>query len=126
MFYEPDRGRSPYDFVGPEVPGFSWMFRPLGSGPGRVVDPDDNRISLTINDDARSDEMTADKTRLYTAFSDYIEANPEYEPFARPFTSTHRRMDVFHRTPATQLAIRWLWQDLEALGFLKGPASPDI
>jgi hypothetical protein len=126
MFYEPDRERSPYDFFGPQEPGFSWLFRPLGSAPGYVVDHPDNRISLTINDDARSDEMTADKTRLYTAFSDYIEAHPEYEPFARPFTSTHGRMDVFHRTPATQLAIRWLWQDLEALGFVNGPASPDI
>ena len=103
------------------------MFRPLGSGPGRVVDPDDNRISLTINDEARSDEMTADKTRLYTAFSDYIEANPEYEPFrfARSPAPTGAWMS-FTRTPATQLAIRWLWQDLEALGFLEGPASPDI
>ena len=37
-----------------------------------------------------------------------------------PFTSTHGHMHIFHRTPATRLAIRWPWEDLEALGFLKG------
>jgi hypothetical protein len=77
-------------------------------------------------DDARSDEMVKDETRLYTAFRRYIEAYPIYEPFARPFTSTHGRMHIFHRTPATRLAIRWLWEDLEALGFLKDTAPHDI
>ncbi len=125
MFYSPDREHSPYDFFGPHEPGFSWLFRPLGPTLGDI-DPDDNRISLTINDDARSDEMTKDKTRLYIAFRRYIEANPVYEPFARPFTSTHGRMHIFHRTPATRLAIRWLWEDLEALGFLKGTPPHDI
>jgi hypothetical protein len=66
MFYSPDREHSLYDF-GPHEPGFSWLFRPLGPIPGDI-DPDDNRISLTINDDARADEMTKDKTRLYRAF----------------------------------------------------------
>ena len=125
MFYSPDREHSPYDFFGPHEPGFSWLFRPLGPTRGDI-DPDDNRISLTINDDARSDEMTKDKTRLYTAFRRYIEANPVYEPFARPFTSTHGRIHIFHRTPATRLAIRWLWEDLKALGFLKGTPPHDI
>lgn len=125
IFYSPDREHSPYDFFGPHEPGFSWLFRPLGPTRGDI-DPDDNRISLTINDDARSDEMTKDKTRLYTAFRGYIEANPVYEPFARPFTSTHGSMHIFHRTPATRLAIRWLWEDLEALGFLKGTPPHDI
>lgn len=126
MFYKPDRERSPYDFPGPHEPGFSWLFRPLGSAPGYVVDPADNRISLTINDNARSDEMVADKTRLYTAFLSYIEAHPEYEPFARPFSSTHGRMDVFYRTPATKLAIGWLWQDLKELGFVNGPTPANL
>jgi hypothetical protein len=122
IFYTPDREYSPYDFVGPHEPGFSWLFRPLGSTQGH----DDNRISLTINDDARSDEMTEDKTQLYTAFRHFVESNPVYEPFARPFSSTHGRMDIFHRTPATRLAIAWLWEDLEALGFLNGTAPRDI
>lgn len=125
MFYSPDRQRSPYDFFGPREPGFSWLFRPLGPTRGDI-DPDDNGISLTINDDARSDEMTKDKTRLYTAFRRYIEANAVYEPFARPFTTTHGRIHIFHRTPATRLAIRWLWEDLQALGFLKGAPPHDI
>ena len=60
---------------------------------------------MTINDDDRSDEMTKDKTRLYTAFRRYIEANPVYEPFARPFTSTHGRIHNCHRTPATRLGV---------------------
>ncbi len=126
MFYEPDRERSPYEFGVLLEPGFSWLFRPLGSTPGYVLDPDDNRISLTINDDARSDEMTADRTRLYASYRSYIEAHPEYEPFARPFSSTHGRIDVFHRTPATQLAIGWLWEDLKELGFVNGISSPNL
>jgi hypothetical protein len=35
-------------------------------------------------------------------------------------------MHLFHRTSATRLAIRWLWEDLEALGFLKGTPPHDI
>ncbi|MEE6140628.1 SEFIR domain-containing protein [Mycobacterium sp. 050128] len=125
MFYSPDRERSIYDLFGPHEPRFSWLFRPLGPT-SSDIDPAHNRISLTINDTGRSDEMTKDKTRLYTAFRRYIEANPAHEPFARSFTSTHGRMHVFHRTPATRLAIRWLWEDLDALGFLKGTAPHDI
>ena len=106
MFYNPDRERSPYNFVGPHEPGLSWLFRPLGPTPGDI-DPDENRISLTINDDARADEIK-EETRLYTAFRRYIEASPVYEPFARPFTTTHGRTQLFHRTPATRLAIGWL------------------
>ncbi|MEN4397423.1 hypothetical protein [Mycolicibacterium conceptionense] len=124
MFYESDRGL--FDYPGLETAGFSWMFRPIGTGTSGEVDPDANRISLTINDDARSDEMTSEKTRLYTAFTDYIESHPEYEPFARPFTSTHGRIGLFHRTPATQIALGWLWQDMKALGFVTGPTPPDL
>lgn len=124
MFYESDRGL--FAYPGLETPGFSWMFRPIGTGTSGDVDPGANRISLTINDDARSDEMTSEKTRLYTAFTDYIESHPEYEPFARPFTSTHGRMGVFHRTPATQIALGWLWRDMEALGFLTGPTPAEL
>jgi SEFIR domain len=119
MFYTPDRERGPFEFPGPLEPGFSWMFRPLGSPSGYVITPADNRISLSLNDDARSDEMLADKTKLYTAYTDYIEAHPEYEPFARPFSSSHGRLDLFHETPATELALQWLRQDLDELGFLK-------
>ena len=64
--------------------------------------------------------------RLYATYRSYIEAHPEYEPFARPFSSTHGRMDVFHRTPATQLAIGWLWEDLKELGFVNGISSPNL
>jgi hypothetical protein len=45
---------------------------------------------------------------------------------ARPCSSAHGRMHIFHRTPAIRLAIGWLWQDLEALGFLKDTAPQDI
>lgn len=125
MFYQQERGL--FDYPGLETPGFSWMFRPLGTGTGSTaIDPGENRISLTTNDDARSDEMTHEKTRLYTAYTDYIESHPEYEPFARPFTSTHGRMGLFHRTPATQIALGWLWHDMEALGFVTGPTPPDL
>ncbi|OMC51963.1 hypothetical protein A5742_17685 [Mycolicibacterium fortuitum] len=124
MFYESDRGL--FDYPGLETAGFSWMFRPIGTGTSGEVDPDANRISLTINDNARSDEMTSEKTRLYTAFTDYIESHPEYEPFARPFTSTHGRIGLFHRTPATQIALGWLWHDMKALGFVTGPTPPDF
>jgi hypothetical protein len=126
MFYDPDRERSPYEFFGLREPGFSWLFRPLGGRPGTAINPADNRISLTINDDARAEEMTADESLHYTGFRRYVEANPVYEPFAGSFTSTHGRMDIFDRTPATRLAIRWLWDDLKALGFLKGSPPQNI
>ena len=57
MFYEPDRERSPYEF-GVLLELILGLFLAAGSTLGYVLDPDDNRISLTINDDARSDEMT--------------------------------------------------------------------
>ena len=45
---------------------------------------------------------------------------------ARPFSIAHGRMHIFHRTPATRLAIGPLWQDLEARGFLEDTAPQNI
>jgi hypothetical protein len=126
MFYKPDRERSPYDFFGPREPGFAWLMRPIGAKPGDDVTTYNNQIALTVNDDARAEELTKDKTALYQSFRDYVEANPIYEPFAGPFTIHHGRLDIFHRTPATRLAIQWLWNDLKSLGFLTGTAPRDL
>ena len=126
MFYDPDRERDPYEYYGPREPGFSWLFRPLGGNAGSDIRPEDNRISLIINDEARADEITKNKSLHYASFRRYVEANPVYEPFARSFMSTHGRMHMFDRTPASRLAIGWLWEDLKALGFLKGAVPPNI
>jgi hypothetical protein len=120
MFYRPERERSPYAFSGIHTPGFAWLFRPIGAAPSDAVQPENNRISLTVNDDARADELKHDKDALYTSFRRYVETNPPFEPFAGPFVIHHGRLDIFHRTPATLLAIRWLWNDLKDLGFLNG------
>lgn len=126
MFYNPGRERGSYEFMGPREPGFAWLMRPIGAKPGDDFNTDNNQIALTVNDDARADELTHDKTALYQSFRDYVEANPVYEPFSGPFTIHHGRLDIFHRTPATLLAVRWLWNDLKSLGFLTGSAPRDV
>lgn len=126
MFYNPDDIPSPYEFPGMREPGFAWLVRPIGATPSDDVRPEDNHISLTVNDSAREDKLRNDKSELYESFRSFIEANPVYEPFAGPFTIHHGRLDIFHRTPATRLAMRWLWDDLKTLGFLTGTAPQNI
>jgi hypothetical protein len=69
----------------------------------------------------------ADKSRGGDeSFRNYVEQNPLYEPFAGSFAIHHGRLDIFHRTPATNIAVHWLWDDLEELGILKGIAPQRI
>jgi hypothetical protein len=119
MRYSPDQPRSPYEFFGPREPGVSYLLKPLQPGSGHGGQPSVNRVSLTINDD-RHQEIMDDKDGLYAEFRAYLERKPEYAPFAGAFTITVGKLDVLGRTPATRLAVAWLWDDLKRLRFVDG------
>ncbi|MGO9386297.1 MAG: NACHT domain-containing protein [Mycobacterium sp.] len=119
MHYSASQPRSPYEFFGPREPTVSYLLKPLHRGSGHDDPPTANRVSLTINDD-RHKQIMDDKDALYAEFRSYLESKPEYAPFAGAFTITIGKIDVLSTTPATRLAIAWLWDDLKRLRFVEG------
>lgn len=119
MRYLPSEPRSPYAFFGPCEPTVSYLLKPLQPSQGHSERPAANRVSLTVNDD-RHQQIMDDKDALYAEFRTYLESKPEYAPFAGAFTITVGRLDVLGKTPATRLAIAWLWDDLKRLRFVDG------
>lgn len=122
MYYEPTEPNP--NVLRHLEPGFSWLLRPIGTTPSS--DPEQNRVSLTLNDDERARQIHEDYSTLYKAYRRYFEANPLYEPFASPFAVSGGSLDILHRMPASHIALRWLWTDLEQLGFLTSHPPADL
>lgn len=121
MHYAPSEARGDFDW-GPREPGLRFVLKPLGAsqeagGPGMA-----NRVSLTVNDDKRSESLMDDRDVLYDEFRQYLESRPEYAPFAGSFTVTTGGIGggVLATRPATRIAWKWLWDDLKELGWVSG------
>lgn len=120
VFYDPHRERAAFDFPGPDEPAISWLLKPIGRPAPDGRRTGGNAVSLTLNDDARADEIKDDRDVLYGSFREYLEAYPAYEPFATSFATHVGRFELLSDRPATRIALSWLWDDLKRLGWVHG------
>ncbi|SEM03546.1 hypothetical protein [Rhodococcus maanshanensis] len=118
--HDPTRERSPFEFPGLDEPGIRWLLKPTGTPSPDGRRPGFNTVSLTLNDEARIKEIDDDRDALYSSFRAYVEAYPPYEAFAPNFSTHSGRFDMHSATPATRLALSWLWEDLTELGWVEG------
>ncbi|QSE87978.1 hypothetical protein JWS13_04735 (plasmid) [Rhodococcus pseudokoreensis] len=86
--YHPHRERGAFEFPGPIEPGIRWLLKPTGTPSPDGRRPGVKTVSLTLNDEARVQEIDDDRDTLYGSFRAYVEAYPPYEAFAPNF-STH-------------------------------------
>ncbi|MFE3280293.1 hypothetical protein [Nocardia sp. NPDC059239] len=100
-------------------PGFRYWLRPIGR-PAHAA-PSDNTVSLTLNGDF--DDFNDYRDDRHTIFERYASENPELEPFLR-FSAHSGRVGVLESRPATQIALGWLWQDLQRLRWIVGNNKP--
>lgn len=117
--YDPHRERGAFEYFGPREPGIRWLLRPIGNPAPDGRRQGQNTVSLTMNDDQRSDEIHDDRNSLYGSFRAYVEAYPAYEPFAHSFSTHSGRFGMLEDKPATKIALSWLWKDLQDLGWIK-------
>ncbi|MGC4990521.1 hypothetical protein [Nocardia salmonicida] len=117
--YNPDREKSGISYPGPSEPGLSWLLKPLGTPTPDGRRHGSDRVSLTLNDENRAKEIRDDdRDTLYRSYADYFEAQPALEPFRPNFSRHSGRYDILAQHPATNLALKWLREDLKKLGWL--------
>ena len=110
------------DWWGPPEPGLAWLLKPVPSLGRTPVDRISiaNSVSLTLNDAAREAELHDERNELYHWHEQRLVERPAYEPFAASFSTHFGHFDILSDRPATRLALRWLWEDLKGLGWVKG------
>ena len=123
--YHPDRERSTFGFPGPTEPGLAWLLRPLAQDP-EDRDVTANVVSLTLNDEARREELQDGYETFSSWHFERVKARPEYEPFAPNFSLHTGRSRLSGDLPATRFAAEWLWQDLKRLGWATGSYAPQL
>ena len=104
----------------PRGTGARWLLRPIGVRQASGDRTGSNDVSITVNDDARESALLDDKDALYSEFLSYLGVFPACAPFA-VFSITSEQMDVLETRPATRMALRWLWDDLAELGWVRHP-----
>ncbi|MCE5292050.1 MAG: hypothetical protein LLG14_22800 [Nocardiaceae bacterium] len=121
VMYFPDHA-DPYR-PGPPEPGLTWLLRPIEHGREKR-DVSGNKVSLTVNDPARSDELHDKRDSFSSWHYEQVKVRPAYEPFAPQFSIRSGLSDLSGELPATQFAVEWLWQDLKRLGWATGSFAP--
>jgi hypothetical protein len=104
----------------PQGTGARWLLRPIGARNTNGERTGSNQVSITVNDDARESALLDDKDALYSEFLSYLDVFPACAPFA-VFSITSGQIDVLETRPATRIALRWLWDDLADLGWVRHP-----
>lgn len=76
--------------------------------------------TAVISYSGSADPLTAFQEVL-SEFETHFQANPESAIFGRASYS-QTSLDIFHRRPATYIALDWIWSDLSELGWAKDRA----
>ena len=117
---DPDALRRATAAFGLLEPGIRHVFRPRRSAANEARGPESNVVSLSVNDESRSNAMLTQRDAIWDEFKSYVESRPAYLPFAGGSSIITGTIDVLAIRPATRLALDWLWDDLKRLGFAKG------
>ncbi|MFC8380838.1 hypothetical protein [Nocardia sp. NPDC057272] len=117
--YHPDQKKGPFEYPGPVEPGFSWFLKPVGTPTRDGRRRGDNSVSITLNDNDRSEEIRDDRDILDHVYVKYFDALPALSPFQPSFSTHHGRFDTRSESPATDLALLWLREDLMNLEWLQ-------
>lgn len=118
--YRPTPPTGANRFLLPRGTGARWLLRPIGARQANGDRTGSNEVSITVNDDARESALLDDKDALYSEFLSYLGVFPACAPFA-VFSITSGQIDVLETRPATRIALRWLWDDLADLGWVRHP-----
>jgi hypothetical protein len=116
---DPDVLARPLAAFGLLEPGIRYVFRPRSQVFKAELRPEDNVVSLSVNDESRSNAMLAQRDAIWDEFKTYVESRPAYLPFAGGCSITTGTIDVLATRPATRLALDWLSDDLKRLGLTK-------
>ncbi|WP_131806822.1 NACHT domain-containing protein [Mycobacteroides abscessus] len=117
MAYSPDSVEGLLRRIGV---GASWLLQPIGVRDVTGHRVGSNEVSIAVNDDNRERQLRDEHDAFVGEFLRYLDRFPACEPFAA-FYITAGHFDVLQTCPATRLAVDWLWDDLEDLGWVSGP-----
>jgi hypothetical protein len=111
--------------IGPSTAGMQWLLRPIGVPLPNGERAGKNSMSLTVNDEAREQEIEDNRDSFGEAYFAYIATTPGLEPFADSYSVTSDRFDLVDKRPATHMALSWLWADLMNLKWVRDFMPPD-
>ena len=111
--------------IGPSTAGIQWLLRPIGVPLPNGERAGENSVNLTVNNDARSQEIESNRDAFGDAYFLYVATTPGLEPFADSFSVTSGQFDLVDKKPATQMALSWLWRDLMNLKWVHRFMPPD-
>jgi hypothetical protein len=111
--------------IGPSTAGMKWLLRPIGVPLPNGERSGENSVNLTVNNDARSQEIEDNRDTFGDAHFAYFTTTPGIGPFVGSFSVTYGRFDLVDKKPATHMALSWLWSDLMNLGWVHHFMPPD-